>query len=152
MHRRTMLTGAGLAGITAALPPELLAAQSQSQGNAVSADAAPAGPEPTAKHRIKFGVIGLDHAHIYGMTDAMIRGGGTPTAFFATDAKQIATFQKRYLLPSFIFLLPVCLDAWTRLPGARLRRALEATGEAPDEDRSPEQIQAAIDPAPAHHT
>jgi hypothetical protein len=34
MHRRTMLTGAGLAGITAALPPELLAAQSQTQGNA----------------------------------------------------------------------------------------------------------------------
>nr|WP_294814970.1 Gfo/Idh/MocA family oxidoreductase [uncultured Sphingomonas sp.] len=96
MHRRTMLTGAGLAGITAALPPELLAAQSRTQGNAVSADAAPAGPEPTAKHRIKFGVIGLDHAHIYGMTDAMIRGGGTPVAFFATDPKQIETFQKRY--------------------------------------------------------
>ncbi|WBY09154.1 Gfo/Idh/MocA family oxidoreductase [Sphingomonas sp. 7/4-4] len=96
MHRRTMLTGAGLAGITAALPPELLAAQSQTQGNAVSADVAPAGPEPTAKHRIKFGVIGLDHAHIYGMTDAMIRGGGTPVAFFATDPKQIETFSKRY--------------------------------------------------------
>jgi predicted dehydrogenase len=41
-------------------------------------------------------VIGLDHAHIYGMTDAMIRGGGTPVAFFATDPKQIATFRKRY--------------------------------------------------------
>ncbi|UYY58175.1 Gfo/Idh/MocA family protein [Sphingomonas sp. S2-65] len=95
MHRRTMLTGVGMAGITAALPAELLA-QSVSQGNAVSADAAPAQPEPTAKHRIKFGVIGLDHAHIYGMTDAMIRGGGTPAAFFATDPKQIATFQKRY--------------------------------------------------------
>ena len=95
MHRRTMLTGAGMAGIAASLPAELLA-QSQTQGNAVSADAAPTGPEPTAKHRIKFGVIGLDHAHIYGMTDAMIRGGGTPVAFFATDPKHIEAFQKRY--------------------------------------------------------
>ena len=95
MHRRTMLTGAGMAGIAASLPAELLA-QSQTQGNAVSADAAPTGPEPTAKHRIKFGVIGLDHAHIYGMTDAMIRGGGTPVAFFATDPKQIEMFGKRY--------------------------------------------------------
>jgi predicted dehydrogenase len=84
-----------VAGIAASLPAELLA-QSQTQGNAVAADAAPTGPEPTAKHRIKFGVIGLDHAHIYGMTDAMIRGGGTPVAFFATDPKQIETFRKRY--------------------------------------------------------
>jgi predicted dehydrogenase len=30
------------------------------------------------------------------MTDAMIRGGGTPVAFFATDPKQIETFGKRY--------------------------------------------------------
>jgi predicted dehydrogenase len=96
MHRRTMLTGAGMAGIAASLPAELIAAQSQSQGNAVSADVAPAGPEPTAKHRIKFGVIGLDHAHIYSMTDAMIRGGGTPVAFFATDPKHIEAFTKRY--------------------------------------------------------
>ena len=95
MHRRTMLTGAGLAGLGATLPPELLA-QSVTQGNAVSADAAPSAPEPTAKHRIKFGVIGLDHAHIYGMTDAMIRGGGTPVAFFATDPEHIEAFSKRY--------------------------------------------------------
>lgn len=95
MHRRTMLTGAGLAGLSATLPPELLA-QSVTQGNAVSADAAPSAPEPTAKHRIKFGVVGLDHAHIYGMTDAMIRGGGTPVAVFASDPKQIEPFVKRY--------------------------------------------------------
>ncbi|UZK66596.1 Gfo/Idh/MocA family protein [Sphingomonas sp. M1-B02] len=95
MDRRSMLTGAGVAGVAAALPVELLA-QSQTQGNAVSAESAPAGPEPTAKHKIRFGVIGLDHSHIYGMTDAMIRGGGTPVSFFATDPKLIETFQRRY--------------------------------------------------------
>ncbi|MBC9032253.1 Gfo/Idh/MocA family oxidoreductase [Sphingomonas sp. JC676] len=95
MDRRSILTGAGLAGFAAALPADVLA-QSTAQGNAPSEQAAPAGPEPEAKHRIKFGVIGLDHAHIYGMTDAVIRGGGTLAAFYATDPIQIATFRKRY--------------------------------------------------------
>ncbi len=30
----------------------------------------------TAPNRIKFAVIGIDHPHIYGMTDAIKRGGG----------------------------------------------------------------------------
>jgi len=92
IDRRAML---GMAGMTAMLPEAILA-QTRSSGNAVSVEKAPAGPEPQATHRIRFGVIGLDHAHIYSMTDAMIRGGGTPVAVFATDPVQIATFRKRY--------------------------------------------------------
>lgn len=95
MDRRSILTGAGLAGFASIVPPEVLA-QSQSAGNAVSENAAPIGPEPGVKHRIDFGVIGLDHAHIYSMTDAMLRGGGVLKAFHATDPKQIDTFRKRY--------------------------------------------------------
>ena len=92
VDRRTMLTLASLA----ATVPAAAFAQSVTQGNAPSAEAAPAGPEPMAKHSINFAVIGLDHAHIYSMTDAMIRGGGKLVAFYATDPAQIATFQKRY--------------------------------------------------------
>jgi predicted dehydrogenase len=95
IDRRNLLAGAGLAGIAAALPADLRA-QTQASGNAVSAEAAPSGAEPESHHKIRFGVIGLDHAHIYSMTDAMIRGGGTPIAFFASDPAQIATFSKRY--------------------------------------------------------
>ncbi|PSJ40429.1 Gfo/Idh/MocA family protein [Allosphingosinicella deserti] len=97
IDRRDMLTGAGLAGLAGLAGTASTAfAQSTAQGNAVSTSEAPTGPEPGARHRINFGVIGLDHAHIYGMTDAMIRGGGTPVAFFAEDPAQIATFRKRY--------------------------------------------------------
>jgi predicted dehydrogenase len=92
--RRSMLMGAGVAGLAGLSSAAF--AQSAAQGNAVSESQAPAGPEPDAKHSINFGVIGLDHAHIYGMSDAIIRGGGKPVAFFATDRQQIATFQKRY--------------------------------------------------------
>jgi predicted dehydrogenase len=89
---RRGLLGAGLA---AGLASEAFA-QSMSQGNAVSQVAAPTMPDPTARYRIPFAVIGLDHAHIYAITDAVIRGGGILSAFYATDPAQIATFRKRY--------------------------------------------------------
>ena len=71
-------------------------AQSVSQGNAVAEVAAPVRPVPTAKYRVPFAVIGLDHAHIYAITDAVIRGGGVLSAFYAADPAQVATFRKRY--------------------------------------------------------
>jgi predicted dehydrogenase len=48
------------------------------------------------EHSIKFGVIGLDHAHIYSMTTAVQRGGGELVSFYATDEKQIADFRSRF--------------------------------------------------------
>lgn len=94
VDRRSILLGAGAAGFAAGMPPGF--AQSVTSGNAVSEVAAPAGPEPGVTHSLDFAVIGLDHAHIYSMTDAMIRGGGKLRAFFAEDPAQIATFRKRY--------------------------------------------------------
>jgi predicted dehydrogenase len=88
--RRSILAGALMAG----LGGELLA-QSATQGNAIP-ETAPATPEPTIRHSIRFAVIGLDHAHIYSMTDAVIRGGGRLVSFHATDPAQIAAFRARY--------------------------------------------------------
>jgi predicted dehydrogenase len=90
IDRRAVL-GAGLA---AGLVGDAFA-QSVSQGNAIPV-AAPAMPEPTARYRIPFAVIGLDHNHIYAITDAVIRGGGVLSAFYATDPAQIAAFRQRY--------------------------------------------------------
>jgi predicted dehydrogenase len=93
IDRRSILRGAGIAGLTSVLPGQALA---QASGNAVPEVVAPSGPEPLARHKIRFSVIGLDHAHIYSMTDAMIRGGGTLVSFFATDPAQIAAFRTRF--------------------------------------------------------
>jgi predicted dehydrogenase len=82
-------------GLGAGFATEALA-QSVAQGNAVSEVAAPIRPEQSARYRVPFAVIGLDHAHIYSITDAMIRGGGVLSAFHADDPQQIATFRKRY--------------------------------------------------------
>ncbi|CAN5792473.1 Gfo/Idh/MocA family oxidoreductase [soil metagenome] len=97
IDRRSMLTGAGFAGLASALPGDVLA-QALS-GNAIPEvvnTGAPSDPRP--KHRIRFAVIGLDHNHIYSMTAAVIRGGGELVWVYATDAKQLAAFQK--LFPS----------------------------------------------------
>jgi predicted dehydrogenase len=92
IDRRNLIAGAGLAAAWASAA----FAQSTSQGNAVSESTAPRGAEPAAKYRVPFAVVGLDHAHIYSITDAVIRGGGQLKAFYATDPAQIAQFRKRY--------------------------------------------------------
>ena len=92
-NRRELL-GLLSVGVAAGVATDVLA-QSATRGDAPT-EAAPARPAPEAKYRLPFAVIGLDHNHIYGITDAVIRGGGVLTSFYASDPKQIAMFQKRY--------------------------------------------------------
>lgn len=49
-----------------------------------------------AEPRIKFSVIGLNHGHIYGMVDAVTRGGGQLVSFYAKEPDLAAAFAKRY--------------------------------------------------------
>jgi len=46
--------------------------------------------------RIRFAAIGLNHAHIYGQVDAVIRGGGELVSFFAKEPDLTAAFAKRF--------------------------------------------------------
>lgn len=48
------------------------------------------------KPRIRFSVIGLNHGHINGQTEAVLRGGGELVSFFAKEADLIADFTKRF--------------------------------------------------------
>lgn len=45
---------------------------------------------------IRFSVIGLNHGHIYGMTEAIIRGGGELVAVYAKEPELMAGYVKRY--------------------------------------------------------
>lgn len=56
----------------------------------------PVNLNPHPSPRIKFAVIGMNHGHIYGQTDAVIRGGGELVACFAKEADLLAEFTKRY--------------------------------------------------------
>jgi len=53
-------------------------------------------PRGTAAGRIKFGVVGMNHGHIYGMVDAAIRGGGDLVAFHAREPDLAAEFARKY--------------------------------------------------------
>lgn len=48
------------------------------------------------KPRIRFSVIGLNHGHINGQTNAMLRAGGELVSFFAKEPDLIADFTKRF--------------------------------------------------------
>src|ERR1044071_215109 len=52
------------------------------------------GRKPLATAR--FSVIGLNHGHIYGQTEAMIRGGGQLVAFYAKENDLAEAYAKRY--------------------------------------------------------
>jgi predicted dehydrogenase len=45
---------------------------------------------------IKFSVIGLNHGHIYGMTDAIIRGGGELVSVYAKEPDLLSAYIKKY--------------------------------------------------------
>lgn len=48
------------------------------------------------KPLIKFSVIGLNHGHIYGQTEAMLRSGGALVSVYAKENELIEAFVKRY--------------------------------------------------------
>jgi predicted dehydrogenase len=65
--------------------------------SAARSRAASAAAEPAARPaRIRFAAIGLNHGHIYGQTEAVIRGGGELVAFFAKEPDLAAAFGKRF--------------------------------------------------------
>ena len=56
----------------------------------------PEAPTKVYPNRIKFAVININHPHIYGMTDAIKRGGGELVALYAKEPDLVATFLKTY--------------------------------------------------------
>lgn len=54
-------------------------------------------PQPVVSTgEFSFAAVGLDHGHIYGMTDGLVGAGATVTWVFDRDAEKAAAFAKRY--------------------------------------------------------
>ncbi len=70
------------------------AGQVSGQGNIVH-EVAPATPNaPTDS--VNFAVCGMSHDHIWGMVDAITRGGGKLVAAYGAEPNKVAHFTKRY--------------------------------------------------------
>ena len=52
--------------------------------------------EPVRPPRLRFGVVGINHGHIYGMTDAVIRGGGELVSLHAAEPDLRDAYVRRY--------------------------------------------------------
>ena len=53
-------------------------------------------PEPPKAPRIRFAAIGLNHGHVNGQTEAVIRGGGELVSFFAKEQDLAEAYQKKF--------------------------------------------------------
>jgi predicted dehydrogenase len=94
--RRNFLKTMGAAGMLSTLPEAAYGLHAG--GGHIAREVAASGADEDARprHSIKFAVIGLDHAHIMGITAAVIRGGGELVAFYSTLPRESAGFQKIY--------------------------------------------------------
>ena len=61
-------------------------------GRASAQESAP----PPRVSRIRFAAIGLNHGHINGQVDSVIRGGGELVSFYAKEPDLASAFSKRY--------------------------------------------------------
>jgi predicted dehydrogenase len=93
--RREFLKQAGWVGsaaMLAALPESTVHAQ-----GAVIEDAVlPRSQDSAPKHHIRFAVCGISHDHIYGMVDAIQRGGGELAAVWGAEPEKLAAFTRRF--------------------------------------------------------
>ncbi len=65
--------------------------QSQTRG-----DAPQPGVAQSKTPLLKFAVVGINHAHIYSQTNAVLRGGGELTWLYAKEPELVAAFQKQF--------------------------------------------------------
>jgi predicted dehydrogenase len=95
-NRRSFLQGAGSLALFSGVPTALFG--QQSGATSPQEQPAPVMTPEIAKpsHPVRFGVCGMSHDHIYGMVEAMIRGGGELVSVYAAEPERGAAFTKRY--------------------------------------------------------
>lgn len=89
--RQSLTTAAGLA---ATILPESLSAEVSDRRPIISREKASG--KTTAPSLIRFSAIGLNHGHINGQVETVIRGGGELVSFYAIEPDLIAAFSKRF--------------------------------------------------------
>src|ERR1017187_1296010 len=94
--RRSFLKTMGSAGLTTAFPAAAFGASPFA--GAVVEEMAESGQSVDARpaYSVRFSVAGMSHDHIYGMVEAMIRGGGVLVSVYAAEPERGAAFLKRY--------------------------------------------------------
>ncbi|RYC68648.1 Gfo/Idh/MocA family protein [Spirosoma sordidisoli] len=88
--KESLTTAAGLVTGTS------LSAQTLTASTQLITQSGPAIITTPKAPRIRFSVIKMNHGHIYGQVEAVIRGGGELVSFYAPEPDLAAAFAKRY--------------------------------------------------------
>lgn len=96
VSRRTFVTrtSGAVAALSSLLPST--AATARPTPGAVTVARQASQPGWQGPPRLKFGVIGLNHGHINGMTEAVQRGGGELAWVYAKEAALVEAYRKRF--------------------------------------------------------
>lgn len=94
--RRTFLRSVSGSVATLSLTPLASASQTPTMSGAATVERQVSQPKWEGPPRLKFGVIGLNHGHITGMTEAVMRGGGEPAWVYAKEPALVKQFQERF--------------------------------------------------------
>src|SRR5882672_15825 len=92
-RRKFIAAMAGSAAVLSALPRRAVGLVTGKESNPSAGTNKKTMSTPS---RIKFAVAGINHDHIHGQIEAVIRGGGEFVSFFAKEPELAATFAKRY--------------------------------------------------------
>ena len=95
LPRRHFIQALSAAGMASALP-SFAASGLQAPGGAIQHEVLPPSHDAAPRYSIKFAVCGISHGHIYGMIEAVKRGGGVLTKAWAQEPDLLAAFKKRY--------------------------------------------------------
>lgn len=94
--RRDFLRNVSVASMISALPSLAVSEPSQTAPFSAKVEVLPLLEEGPPPYSIKFAVCGISHAHIYGMVEAVKRGGGVLVKVWGLEPDLRAAFQKRY--------------------------------------------------------
>jgi predicted dehydrogenase len=94
-RRKFIRTMAGTAAVISALPRTAFSLMTSGRDIRPVEKGRPEGTVK-AQPKIKFAVIGINHDHIHGQIEAVVRGGGELVSFYAKEADLASTFSKRY--------------------------------------------------------
>jgi predicted dehydrogenase len=95
LPRREFLRSFSAAGMISALPSFAVSGPASAPGD-IREEVLPVSEDSSPRYSIKFAVCGISHPHIYGMVEAVKRGGGVLVKVWALEPDLLATFQKRY--------------------------------------------------------
>lgn len=96
VRRRQFLQTLTAASVASELPYASALGATPVHTGSVQEEVVPPSESAAPRYSIRFGVCGISHGHIYGMVEAVKRGGGILVKAWGEEPELLAAFRKRY--------------------------------------------------------